>query len=183
MYPSERDELIRSVAREAAKEAAEELARMREIEQQERRDRRFQNAKFLMEHYRELQAHAGEAIESLAELDDETYEFFEALMSDNGIKNLSVQAIVQSKTRTKIMLVHVDAMLEIYRKACVTSLNEIERRRWRVLYGLYLADTPLSVEELALREFVDARTVRRDADAACERLGVLLFGIPFFGRE
>ena len=52
-----------------------------------------------------------------------------------------------------------------------------DKRRWRVLHDLYLAEEPSTAEQIASREKIDRRTVYKDIDACLSDLSVLFFGI------
>lgn len=53
----------------------------------------------------------------------------------------------------KFMLAHVDRMLEVYKKECETSSNEIVQRRWKVIQMMYL-DREKRRAQRKLRNFI-----------------------------
>lgn len=44
---------------------------------------------------------------------------------------------------------HVNAMLEVYKKSCEDSPYPEDRRRYRVVEGLYLKKVPESVQDIS----------------------------------
>ena len=77
---------------------------------------------------------------------------------------------------TELMIEHIDAMLEVYKKDCNRSPEG--QRRYRVIYWMYLSeDESKTAEDIAEMENVVVRTVFRDIKTAYEELAVLFFGI------
>ena len=74
-------------------------------------------------------------------------------------------------------------MLNLYKTYCEDSGKQEDLRRWRVAKALYVDDQPATVQELADREFVAEKTIRRDVDSICEPLSALLFGIDGIKKE
>lgn len=180
------EELIRQAAREGAKEGAravmDALARKSKESVQERRDKRFKNAKFLLKNYRDLKKGSVEAISSVAELGEEDFDFFERLMG-GGAEELTAESIVRTRARTAVIMAHVDAMLTVYKEVCDQSPRPEDRRRYRVLERLCTGPVEMTAAQIAEEDHTYEKAVYRDFDAASERMGVLLFGIPWFGLE
>lgn len=89
-----------------------------------RKDRRLPGYRRLLRHYREIKAHAEDAITSLAEMKDEDYDFFQAFVTERN--SVDVRAIVTSKARSAIMIAHIDAMLLKYQQIAYAS-NRLEK--------------------------------------------------------
>jgi len=175
------DYIIRMAAEAGTKDALEAYAKEKEKEKKRRSDRRLRDTKRLMKNYREIKIHAGDAVTSLTEVEAEDYDFFQRLMEDKH--DVDVDAIVSSKAKSAIMLAHIDAMLSAYQTICMSSKKPEEQRRYRVLESLCLKDKEEQVWDIADRESVDARTIYRDFDAACEKMSALLFGIQWIERD
>ena len=60
-----------------------------------------------------------------------------------------VDSIRRSCKRTKIMVQHMDNMLDLYRVHCEQSGNDASQRGYRIICGLYLGDVPSTVEQIA----------------------------------
>lgn len=170
----------KNAARIGAEAAIAKYESERKKQKKLRSDRRLRDTKRLMKHYREIKLHAEDAIAALAEMSDEDYDFFQKLMEDD--ESVDVQAIVTSKARSSVMLAQIDAMLHKYEEISVASHREEDTRRYRILEAMYILDEPFTAAEVAQRENVNERTVYRDIEVACEKMGALLFGIQWIDR-
>jgi hypothetical protein len=179
--PQDSSYIARVAAEVGSKTALEVYIKQKEKEKRARVDRRLRDTKRLMRSYREIKIHAGDAIASLKEVETEDFKFFQDIMEERD--KIDVEAIVRSKARSAIMLTHIDAMLQAYQIICYNSKKPEEQRRYRVLESMYLIDEPLPVKDIAERENIDARTVYKDLDAACEKMSALLFGIQWIERD
>ena len=146
----------------------------------ERFDRRYHNTKLLLKNYKYLNEHFKSAIFTsgqLKESDESFYEIMEIMSGQSGDEQVYVDSIKESAHKTKIIMAHVNRMLEAYKAICETSPKEEERRHYRILKALYLEDITYSAAEIAARECVDKRTVYRDIDTAVTNLTALLYGM------
>lgn len=155
------------------KAALEHIEQERARQKKGRHDRRLRNTRLLLQNYRMFAAHAEgavctseeNAIELLDDLDD---------YSHNG--ELYVESVKRSKERTRIILRHIDRMLEIYRVVCQQS-SETEYRRYCELYDLYIAPEREKPDQIAKKYAVEVRTIYKDVKLAIEPLSSLIFGI------
>ena len=60
-----------------------------------------------------------------------------------------VESIKRSAERTAIMMAHIDSMLDLFKQLCERSCNELQMRKYDVLYQLYIAGTNMTVKQLA----------------------------------
>lgn len=172
-------ETAKAAAEIGAKAALDTYTKEKQKEKRMRADRRLRDTKRLMNNYREIKIHAGDAIASLHDVENEDYEFFRYLTEDS----IEVSAIVHSKAKSAIMLAHIDAMLQAYQAICYGSNRPEDMRRYRVLEARCLIEKQLPIHEIAQRENIDIRTVYKDFDAACEKMSALLFGIQWISHE
>ena len=94
--------------------------------------------------------------------------------NDDGL--LTVESIQVRAARTRIILSHVNKMLEFYHHRCsLSGKTEIERK-WLVIYHLYVSNDEKTIAELASEFCVDERTVYRYNRMALEELSALFFG-------
>lgn len=143
-------------------------------------DRRFHNTKLLLRHYRALNEHYHNAVFDVqkAEASDEDFaDIMQAMNSSIADEELYVESIKQSCIRTKVIMAHVNKMLDIYKIMCERSHRPDDMRHWRVLEALYLADTGTTAGAIAENEHIDKRTVYKDIDVCIADLTTLLFGI------
>ncbi len=143
-------------------------------------DARYHNTKLLLKHYRALNAHYKHAVFNMntAEAEDKSFGEIMAIMNSTiADETLYIESIKQSVVRTKIIMAHVNRMLEIYEGICNAKGKADDLRHWCVLYDLYISDTAMTAEEIAEREKIDKRTVYKDINAAATELTMLLFGV------
>ncbi len=173
---------IKQATEVAARQAAEQAAIVIENEHREYRSKRFRkqyaNTRLLLQHYRSLNSHYANAVwESQNDVADEFLDIME-LMSGHGYnETIVVETIKKSSEKTRIIMQHVNKMLDIYHKQCENSKYTEDIRHWRVIKELYLLPEKVSVDDIAERENINRRTVYKDVDAAVESLTMLLFGI------
>ena len=174
-------ELIRIAAEAGAKAAMERMDKERRKDSEERMDRRLHNTRLLLKNYRLFKKHTDNAVYQVEQLDESIYEILE-LMERRGSYDFSA-SIKNSAARTAVLVRHIDVMLNLYKTYCEDSGKQEDLRRWRVAKALYVDDQPATVQELADREFVAEKTIRRDVDSICETLSALLFGIDGIKKE
>lgn len=147
----------------------EKSAELQKAAQKERKDFRLHNTKLILKNYIELKAHAREAI------DESSLDYWQDLMLVDGGR-IDIKEIRMSIAKTRLLLAHVDAMLAAYKDYCEAGSFEVQRR-WRCLSAMYLEHPQLSVNEIAERECISVRQVYIVIDAACDQLGVFLYGV------
>lgn len=182
-------ELFKDIAHRAVEESSKialdfyvkEKEKEKKKEKEKRADRRLRDSKRLMRNYREIKIHVGDAIATLAEVNNENFDFFKDLME--GRSEVGVDVIVVSKAKSAILLANIEAALKTYQAICFTSKKPEDQRRYRVLESLYLLDNQLTAQEIAERENIDTRTVYKDFDAACEKMSGLLFGTQWIEHD
>lgn len=168
-------EMIRIAAEAGAKAAMEKLDKERRRDVEERVDRRLHNTRLLLKNYRLFKKHTDNAVYQVEQLDESVYEILE-LMERRGPSDFST-SIKNSTARTAVIVRHIDVMLGLYKTYCENYGKQEDLRRWRVVKALYMDDQPMTIQEMADREYVAEKTIRRDVDAICEHLSALLFGI------
>lgn len=163
-----------------AKAAVRAIEREKKKLKEQQYDRRYHNTKLLLQNYRHLNEHFKNAIFEIeqAEEYDESFLDIMELMSARGYDDsLCVESIKESTIRTKIIMTHVNRMLDVYAIMCERSNREDDKRHYRILKALYIDETPTTAQVIADREHIDRRTVYKDIDAATAYLTTLLYGI------
>ena len=164
-------------ARAALEAVEEERRRYRRA----RHERNLRNTKLLLQHYRSLNSHYANAVWEEAETESEGEETFAEIMELMSTRSYSdeviVESIQKSSRKTRVIMRHVNKMLEEYRRMCESSGRQSDARAWRIVKALYLDDTKLTAQELAEREHIDKRTVYKYVDAAADELTTLFFGV------
>ena len=164
----------------AAKVAVEAVREYDQKQIKSRHDKRLRNTKLLLENYILLHDHCQNAVYDKQQIiNSEMIDSASALdildSIDKYDKDAYIESIKKSTIRTRIILAHVDAMLELYHVYCERSKKKEDIRRYRVLTATYFEEqTP---EEIAEAENIDERTYYRDMRDAREKVSALIFGI------
>ncbi len=176
------EQIVMLAAEAGARAALERIEIERQQSRKEMVDRRLRNTKLLLRNYRLFKAHVENAVYE-AITDESPQAILEDLMMPGRDNTLFVESIKESAARTATIVEHMETMMQIYHAYCMTTGAEDDMRRWRVVYGLYIADRRQTVAELAEQEGVVERTVYKDVDAACEKIAALMFGIDGVKRK
>lgn len=178
--PEAMQEIARIAAEAGARAAIEELEQRERRQEQWRRDRRLRNTRLLLENYRTLKIHCESAVfqaELSADDEAEVLSILDAMMDRPSKQTLYIESIKKSAQRTRIIIAHIESMMEVYRILCAKSQKPEDMRRCSVVEKMYICSREWSVEEIAESEGIDERTVYKDIKAACTKLAALLFGI------
>lgn len=161
-----------------AQAAIKAVEQERRKEKKQQLDKRFHNTKLLIRKYRQLNNYYKNAVYDMKGAEDEK---LEEIMSSFGIdfkdENLHADSIKRNYLTTRLVMTHVKKMLSVYKNMCEQNSRPNDKRRWRILYGLYLSETPETAEELAQRERISTRMVYDIIDSCIPDLTILFFGI------
>lgn len=176
----ELEAIVRLASETAVESYRKELERQQEQDGKARRERHHRvvnSAKMLLKNYRRFKKMTVSSVYGKDTSTNETLvELLELMQGIYRSGELEVVSIKDRVARTELMIEHIDAMLEVYKKDCNRSP---EGQRWyRVIYWMYLSeDESKTAEDIAEMENVVVRTVFRDIKTAYEELAVLFFGI------
>lgn len=177
---SELEAIVRLASETAVESYRKELERQQEQNGKARRERHHRvvnSAKMLLKNYRRFKKMTVSSVYGKDTSTNETLvELLELMQGIYRSGELEVVSIKDRVARTELMIEHIDAMLEVYKKDCNRSPEG--QRRYRVIYWMYLSeDESKTAEDIAEMENVVVRTVFRDIKTAYEELAVLFFGI------
>lgn len=176
--------ILKEVAQVAAETAIKAYKKEQKDSERRKFNRRYHNTKLLLEHYRDFQSYSDKAVYRLyEEIDDDLTEVINLMDGHCVDPDEKIGSIERGVQRTRVIMKHVDKMLEVYRKTCEESPYPEEQRRWRIIRDMYLSDEEWTVKQLADRENIAERTVYKDITAACRRLTALIFGVDGFRRD
>ena len=165
----------------ATKTAISVYDQQKKAEAKDKHDRRLRSTKMLLENYRSFSSYNDNAVSNLyaaLKIDEDIYDVLELMEGRERVpSDIKIDSIEKGVLRTKIMMAHVDAMLEIYHKHCQSSPYPEEMRRYRVIYGMYLGEEEKRAEQIAEEECCDIATIYRDKKNAITKLTALIFGI------
>ena len=176
----ELEAIVRLASETAVESYRKELERQQEQDGKARRERHHRvvnSAKMLLKNYRRFKKMTVSSVYGKDTSTNETLvELLELMQGLYRSGELEVVSIKDRVARTELMIEHIDAMLEVYKKDCNRSPEG--QRRYRVIYWMYLSeDESKTAEDIAEMENVVVRTVFRDIKTAYEELAVLFFGI------
>ncbi len=167
-------------AEAAATAAAKVTERERKRLQRQQTDKRYHDTKLLIRKYRQLNEYYQNAVYDEDEA-EEVDEDFEEIMRSFGVsfrdKKITADSIKRNYLVTRVVRAHVNKRLDVVKTMCERSNRASDKRRWRILHGLYLADVPTTAEELAKQEKISKRMVYGDIDGCIPDLTVLFFGM------
>ena len=176
----ELEAIVRLASETAVESYRKELERQQEQDGKARRERHHRvvnSAKMLLKNYRRFKKMTVSSVYGKDTSTNETLvELLELMQGIYRSGKLEVVSIKDRVARTELMIEHIDAMLEVYKKDC--NMSPEGQRRYRVIYWMYLSeDESKTAEDIAEMENVVVRTVFRDIKTAYEELAVLFFGI------
>lgn len=146
-----------------------------------RYDKRLRNTRLLLKNYRNFIIHFNYSQEIIKDVTDENaVDVLDKLDSINS-EELYIASIKRTKTRTKIIINHINKCLEYYKVIC--SSSEISQRRYNIIKKLYIEfedNNKFGIptyEKLADELYISTKTIKRHVNKAIEELSTLLFGI------
>lgn len=173
---SEFERMMKEAAKIGAATALEKLGEEREKNKRELNRKKLYNTELLMKNYRVLKAHTDYSIFDAMHLKESAADLLISMMSlkEDG---MVVESIKKSAERTAIMMAHIDAMLEVFKRWCGSSGDELQVRKYDVLYQFYIAEESMTVKQLAELYNISKESVYTDKNSALKQLSTLLFGI------
>lgn len=172
------EENLNTIVAIAAEEGIRSYKAEQDREQKERQSRHENNARTLIYNYRRFKSMCNRSVYTIEDSEDaDLQELMEIMQGRIRAKNYETISIKDKVVRTRLIMDHVDAMLDVFKKQCEKAADPEESRRYRVIEGLYLAPEPKTVREIAEEESITTSTVYRDCNKAFRRLAILFFGI------
>lgn len=166
----------REAAQIGARTALERLEEEKKKLHSKAMDRRLHNTKLLLRNYRMLKDNSENSIFGKSQMEESAADILCSMMNlyDDEV---IVDAIKRSATRTAIMVTHIDTMIGLYRAYCEKSTNDLDVRRYEVIYDMYIGEKTLSVKQIAKKQNMSRESVYTDLRIAIERMSALIFGV------
>ena len=166
-------------AEAGATAAVRAIERERKAYRKKQYDWKYHNTKLLLRNYRRLNAYYQNAVFSRDNAGEADVDFEDIMrsMGRPADEEIFVESIQKNYITTRIIMAHVNKMLECYQIMCERSNRKDDKRHWRVLEGLYLTEDYTTAEEIAKRERIDKRTVYKDIDICAADLTALFVGV------
>ncbi len=170
-------EMYERAAEIGAQEALKTFEQERKRESSIRADRRLRNTKLLLRNYHMLKEHAEHSVFGRTQMEESAANILESMMSIYD-DDVVIESIKRSATRTAVIVSHIETMFGLYSAYCERARNpDVEKRRYEILWDMYMAQEVLSVEEIAEKQHISTRKVYIDLNNATERLSALIFGV------
>ena len=138
----ELEAIVRLASETAVESYRKELERQQEQDGKARRERHHRvvnSAKMLLKNYRRFKKMTVSSVYGKDTSTNETLvELLELMQGIYRSGELEVVSIKDRVARTELMIEHIDAMLEVYKKDCNRSPEG--QRRYRVIYWMYLSE-------------------------------------------
>ena len=175
-------ELLNVVAEIAAKAGVAAYKEEMKKAEKRRESERIKEIKRLLGGYRRIKSDLANEKEFTEEEKSEyRWKFVEDLMGNaNGITSKSERIIKDKEKRRQENLYsiwRIDNALKLYEEECNKTSREEDKRRYREIYEMYIADEPMDVKQLAESENISEKTVYRDIGISYKILAIYLFGI------
>lgn len=168
--------LFEKAAEAGAKAGIEKYEEELKRHQKQRGDKRYHNTKLLLRNYRMLQVNAENSVFGRTQMKESAADILESMMNIYN-DEIVVESIKNSATRTAIIVSHVKTMIDMYQILCERSQNELDQRRFDIVYGLYVAEEKVKRKELMEKWNISSDTTYQDEKIAIERLSALIFGV------
>lgn len=172
------EEIIKLAAAEGAKAGIEKYKSEQNKAKRKQNDRRLKNAKLLLQNYRDFKSYSENA-KYTAEQAEDAIDILDLMWDPNNRSDLVIESIKASAVRTKIIMAHIDGMLNTYKELCERSTDPIQYRRYAILFDRYISDEQPTMDEIANKFHIDKRTAYLDLDTATQRVAKLVFGIDY----
>lgn len=169
-------ELMEKAAVAGAKAGIDRYEAELKDRQKKYRDKRYHNTKLLLRNYRMLQINAENSVFGRSQMEESAADILDNMMNMYN-DEVIVESIKTSATRTAIIVSHVKTMIRMYQICCEQSENEIDKRRYDIIYGLYISDPKITRKELMDKWNISSDTTYTDEKIAIERLSALIFGV------
>jgi DNA-directed RNA polymerase specialized sigma24 family protein len=139
-----------------------------------RYDKRLRNTKKLLENYKTLVLHSGEAIFSKKQ---SVIDILDQLDFETEDEDMYIESIKKSTERTALIIAHIKKMLKILQILDDNKSYKDRPTRYEVLKFLYIDEKNKTQEEIAEIFETSSKTVQRRKEDAIEELSGLVFGI------
>ena len=169
-------ELMEKAAVAGAKAGIDRYEAELKDRQKKYRDKRYHNTKLLLRNYRMLQINAENSVFGRSQMEESAADILDNMMNMYN-DEVIVESIKTSATRTAIIVSHVKTMIRMYQICCEQSGNEIDKRRYDIIYGLYISDPKITRKELMDKWNISSDTTYTYEKIAIERLSALIFGV------
>lgn len=156
-YKEEQKKAEKNKKTQKVKDTKRQLAAYRQIKRQLREEKTFT--------YEEEQEYRWKCIKDLME------------NSYVGKSDRIIDDEEKRRQESMYTVYRIENAMKMYKEEVELSCNEEDKRRYREIYDMHIADQPVSVQDLAERENISDKTVYRDIGIAYKIVAFYLYGI------
>ena len=138
-------------------------------------DNELYNTRLLLMNYTKFKQHVNNATHSADEIEIIENKFLEYEMTNKP--DTYINSILRTKERTRIMIAHIDKLIEVYKKEAIENKDMEQLDRYKIIYYRYIAKDKKTMVKLSLELNMSERNVFRIQQRAIKDLSVLFFGI------
>ena len=170
--------LLKKTVEAAVETAFEKYLREKKQSEEESRDKRLHNTELLLKKYRGLKEYSDDAVFDATQVkgDQHLQEILDLMSHGESSHSISVRSMRERVAQVRIILHHVDKMLNFYEFQCKKGSKD-EEHKWETVYLLYLSDEEKTIQEIAEVFEVDMSTAYRYRRTAINDLSTLFFGV------
>lgn len=170
---------IEQICEEAAQKAAAKYTKEKSAAIKREHSKLLYNTKKLLENYTKLKDYVENAVSSVDEVKENDFINPEELLGFRILdSDQMLNSMIRGINRTKLMLAHIDRMLEVYRADCQRSSSTVKQRRWEIIRMMYLdRDDQKSTKQIAEYYNMEISGIQKEAKAARRDLTALFFGL------
>lgn len=178
MTPEDLNNVIKQASGAGAKVALDKWDKLMEKTRAEMKDKRLRNTEQLLRNYHMFKLSAENSVYEASDIENEASanEMLYMMLNRDSV-DVVVESIKKSVIKTVIILKHIDTMIELYEIYAERTNDEVQIRRYQVLYDRYIADPVLKVGEMADKYHVTKKQIYNDLNYAKEKVAALIFGI------
>lgn len=174
------EQMINHIAKIGAQAGILAYKEQEKITAKEIKNRKLRNTRLLLGKYRMISEHIDNATFKKSQIEDaQVIDWVNEMYDPNNKADQIVESIMNSAVKTKIILQHINKMIDIYRFVCEKDGATKMLRRYDAFYGRYIADKRMKFETLAEKWNVDVRTIQNDIKEAVNDFSSLLFGVDW----
>lgn len=137
--------------------------------------RNLYNTRLLLRNYTRFKQHVDSATFSSSDIEELEEEFVGLGMEDK--KDTYINSILRTKERTRIMIAHIDNLLDVYKKEAKENEDQEQLDRCKIIHHRYIVKNKKSIIELSMDLCMSQATVYRYEEKAIKELSVLFFGV------
>lgn len=148
----------------------------RKISQILKRDRAIQNTQFILKKYRKIKQECEKEILDRYQRTEnykESWSWFDSLMKNKDPDEF-INELRNSSDKTADIIYSMDSIFDEYWRYCQKG-DEAHQRRYDVVFSLYIAKEPLTMQSLAEAYKVSRVTIYNDKNKAVEELAERIF--------